>query len=269
MLIDAQCGERYALRYNTVSILSDSYPIADMHGNYDYGGNTVWYSTMGGEFYGNNLNLGSHQANLFQQRGGKALWFFNNINSTGSVSGGQVSEERADSESPLVIHPERVLMQHVQDTYVWGNKKNYSTNLNWAGYSYDACTGIPCNPNCLQSDNACYNGLGQLSIQPNKQYWVYSASFNGTSGMGCGTLANRPLACTTGVAYWATDQSCDNLTGMVGANVSTPIYGTLYKCTSTDTWTFYYTPLQYPHPLRAESASDTTPPAAPTGVAVS
>jgi len=40
---------------------------------------------------------------------------------------------------------------------------------------------------------------------------------------------------------------------MVGTNPSTPISGTLYKCTSANTWTAYYTPYTYPHPLRLES----------------
>lgn len=81
-----------------------------------------------------------------------------------------------------------------------------------------------------------------------------------TNGVRCGTLANIPETCTTGQAYWATNQSCTDMTGMVGVNPSTPISGSLYKCTSTDTWTESYTPLVYPHPLREESGGDTTAP---------
>ena len=58
-----------------------------------------------------------------------------------------------------------------------------------------------------------------------------TSPFNGTSGVGHGTLANRPTSCTTGVGYWATDQS------------------ELYLCTATNTWTASYTPYTYPHPL--------------------
>jgi len=84
--------------------------------------------------------------------------------------------------------------------------------------------------------------------------------------MGCGTPAARPATCTVGVGYWATNQSCSNLSGMVGANHTETISGTLYKCTATNTWTAYYIPYTYPHPLA--SAPDTTPPTAPTGLRI-
>lgn len=62
--------------------------------------------------------------------------------------------------------------------------------------------------------------------------------------MGFGTLARRPTTCPTnpenafgmgvaGVGYFATDSGPQ---------------GTLYTC-SANTWTVYYTPYTYPHPL--------------------
>jgi len=53
---------------------------------------------------------------------------------------------------------------------------------------------------------------------------------------------------------------------MVGADPSTPINGTLYKCTATNTWTAYYAPYAYPHPLQGEA--DTISPAVPNGLSV-
>lgn len=70
-----------------------------------------------------------------------------------------------------------------------------------------------------------------------------SSPFNGTVGTGWGTIARRPSTCTTGVGYWASDEGEWNSTNGSAAD------GRLYRCTSTDTWTVYYTPYTYPHPL--------------------
>lgn len=66
--------------------------------------------------------------------------------------------------------------------------------------------------------------------------------FNGASGIGIGTLANRPTTCTPHVGYWATDQGSWNQSGSGGQ-------GELFACSATNTWTLFYTPYTYPHPL--------------------
>lgn len=79
--------------------------------------------------------------------------------------------------------------------------------------------------------------------------------FNGTVGTGSGTLAQRPATCSvgtnphsgatvTGVAYWATDQGTWNQSGDGRGN------GVMYVCSAPNTWTEYFRPIQYPHPLR-------------------
>ena len=103
----------------------------------------------------------------------------------------------------------------------------------------------PCDP--TSTGNCDYNSF---QMKANREWYnAVSASaqssptspFNGTTGAGYGTLANRPTTCTTnatesgaGVGYFATD---------VGAQ------GTLYTCSATNTWATYYTPYTYPHPL--------------------
>src|SRR5215470_17916881 len=66
---------------------------------------------------------------------------------------------------------------------------------------------------------------------------------SGFVGMGHGTKARRPTACTTGVAYWATDEGNWNQSGNSFGQ------GNLYICTATNTWTLSYTPYTYPHPF--------------------
>lgn len=68
-----------------------------------------------------------------------------------------------------------------------------------------------------------------------------TSPFNGTTGTGYGTLANRPTTCTTGVGYWAIDQGTWNT---YNSNE-----GELYICTAANTWTMSYEPYTYPHPL--------------------
>jgi hypothetical protein len=80
------------------------------------------------------------------------------------------------------------------------------------------------------------------TLRENRDYYNQNDSFNGTSGVGVGLLADRPKTCTAGVAFWATDQ------GEWDSTHSGPD-GQLYVCTAPNTWTLYYKPFTYPHPL--------------------
>ncbi len=76
-----------------------------------------------------------------------------------------------------------------------------------------------------------FNNYDPTVLVQNHDYYQYKDSFNGTVGVGSGLLAQRPSTCTLNTAYWASD------------------HNTLYQCTATNTWTAYYTPYCYPHPL--------------------
>lgn len=139
--------------------------------------------------------------------------------------------------------------------YVWNNywsdtKAQISLTLE------DQGGGTPpsCSSNCdykkyhMVANREAFNAVS-ASAQTSS-----TSPFNGSSGMGFGSLSNRPANCTTssetaqgkgaaGVGYFATDQGSQ---------------GTLYTCSATNTWTVYYTPYTYPHPL--VSGSPAPPP---------
>ena len=120
----------------------------------------------------------------------------------------------------------------------------------------------------LGSDSACHVNNGESNndhnrLIANRDFYSgffeatqtsSTSPFNGSSGVGHGTLANRPTSCTTGVAYWASDQGSWNTSGNGFGQ------GVLYKCTSTNTWTTYYTPYTYPHPLDSSGTTYTWTP---------
>jgi hypothetical protein len=97
----------------------------------------------------------------------------------------------------------------------------------------------------IESDCAA----ARVHLQLNRDIYNGTASFNGTTGMGRGLLAARPATCTPMTGYFATDTN------------------TLYRCTSTNTWTGYYTPYRYPHPLQGSSPVS-SPPTPPTNLIV-
>jgi hypothetical protein len=112
--------------------------------------------------------------------------------------------------------------------------------------------------NALDGATASAFVSNNLNIQQGRDYYDYTAAFSGASGVGSGTLANRPSTCTTGVGYWATDQGSWNQSGSGGQ-------GELFVCTATNTWSLYYTPYAYPHPL-VQATGTLTPPTNVTAV---
>jgi len=73
------------------------------------------------------------------------------------------------------------------------------------------------------------------------------SSFTGAFGVGSGTLASKPATCATAVGWWATDQGSWNTSSNGFGN------GVFYVCSSTNTWTAFYVPYTYPHPLTQTS----------------
>ena len=158
---------------------------------------------------------------------------------------------------PCRRQPGRDVNGALQPMYIWNNKWSDTGGL----------LGMVVENPWGQSNPSVFD-----HIKPNRDYYnAVSAGpqtssvtpFNGTVGMGFGTLANRPPTCVTnpveaggGVGYFATNQGAQ---------------GTLYRCSAPNTWTAHYAPYTYPHPLQGGGTSSPPPtpaPAAPANVRV-
>lgn len=133
--------------------------------------------------------------------------------------------------------------------YIWNI--TYTPSSGYSG----TCSGQSCLvANSWLTDN--------LDLYQQFSAFANAGSFNGTIGVGQGSVTP-----TTAGAY----SGAPNCTAGPGGN--TPGVGwwdttnsTLYVCTATNTWTAYYTPFTYPHPLASGGVVPPPPPNAPTGL---
>lgn len=134
-----------------------------------------------------------------------------------------------NSSSPAPIFSEALM-----PGYFWNNTYNGSAPTVASNFNIS---------NSANNDPS--NIVSTYQIVNNRDFYNQVTSFTGAAGVGSGLLSARPSTCTTGVGYWATDTS------------------TLYQCGAGNTWTAYYTPYTYPHPL--QNSSTTVPPPPPPG----
>jgi hypothetical protein len=222
--VEAGAGGRYCFRRNVVNFSgTGGIQIMDMHGNTA----ASHASTMGGEIYDNVIYAPRSDSGgeLIQHRGGRLICYNNTLVCRNDYFTVHAREEARDSDNPPAFSPDGQ-PQHVSDSYYFNNKSG-TTLSNAAPIAigqYSIIETVNYNATPVQSPY-------RIVPQWNLDCWRQTTPFTGASGVGVGLLADRPATCTTGVGYWATDTN------------------TLYRATATNTWTAYYRPYAYPHPL--------------------
>jgi hypothetical protein len=270
LIVSGGGGNRYVGRYNTINLSvrapSQFAQAYDIHGNQD--NNPT--AGIGLEIYGNHRI--STSGNWLDQRGGQVFFFYNRWSGSSGTGALNVWEEYNDDAFSTASCPEGSLyprtaagncLQRVRDSYFWRNYGGMSgTTLSSTSSvqfdHYHRGNGILNNPLTMfenvewfRDNTIAFDG----TIAPVGSCGYYNGSACTKSGVGCGTLAqmNAITPPASGLGFWVTDQSCTDLTGMVGRNPTTPISGTLYRAEDDGQggyeWVAYYTPYIYPHPL--------------------
>lgn len=138
--------------------------------------------------------------------------------------------------------------QTLEPIYIWGNVGAIVSG--WGGNTIADQSG----GRVVVNRDYYYDSVAGAQVS-------LTSPFNGTAGMGWGTLVNRPVTCTPGVAYFATDQGAWNTSESNAHGVQlNGASGVLYKCVTANVWELYYQPYTYPHPLRGVIPPTQDPP---------
>jgi hypothetical protein len=249
--IESGQGGRMVVRYNTWNLSNCSQQEwIDIHGQQNWsGGSGGQTGTMVTEVYGNTCAPNCNGYRGINHRGGWGLFFNNTSTGSGGMSHDINQYDTGDSGgsgcNSQMPNGGGGYNGQITNTYGWNLSHNGSTKLLRPGPLGDGC-----------------------GVTQNNGYWVENSSCTSTTcaaGIGKGTTPPTGN-CTTGTGFWVAS------TPAVTTDRSVIQNSTFYKCTSTNTWSNYFKPYTYPHPLRSwtgGSSSATTPPPTPTNLVVS
>lgn len=280
---DGWGGGTIVWRYNaTTNCLITSHGVVHKGGpfNFEFYGNSMTATAGAGENFSDGYRLFHHQGsgeflsfnNTFTASSGKnasALAMTHYRSASPAAAGYNDPPGRCDGTKsidgnrslnttyfgyPCWRQPGRDGAGNLQPMYVWNNR--WSDTRSKIDINIENPWGAT-NPSVnthIANDRDYYNAVS-ASAQSS-----VTSPFNGTTGMGFGTLANRPTTCTTnpsenggGVGYFATDKGPQ---------------GTLYRCSATNIWSVQYTPYTYPHPMTIGDGGEKSSPSPPINLKI-
>ncbi|MFY9560030.1 MAG: hypothetical protein WAQ52_07340 [Terriglobales bacterium] len=225
-------GGRMVWRHNTVTGYDSGggSEVFDIHGEQGSGG---WTATS--EYYHNTVGVGASPFRWMNQRGGQALIMNNTVsraldfNFTELLGNGGfvcgISYPVSFNSSENSCSPAN------GTTCIRAQVTNSFYFNNLAG-------GSPQDPSFQNNGPYCGGQFESTFIQQNRDYWLPTY----------GLESALPGTCTAdGNTYYGTTDT-----------------DKIYKCTAANTWTLFYQPYTYPHPLRTNSQNA---PNAPTNLA--
>lgn len=228
-------GMGQVIRYNTLT--GDSQMYLDSHGNQT----SAIMSTQITEIYGNDFNATTNQDGV-DMRGGRVVCFWNKTQDAkirvreeffDGASGTTPANLCADAGPQVCL--DSCVCQKINHSYFFNNRKVSDSSIVHTFVEHDRYDNI--------------NANNPLELVEDREFWNFETAGSGTTGCGCGNAL--PGTCDgDNEGFWLTDQDCSTIAAAnIGANPATSIIGTLYRCTAVNTWTEWYTPYTYPHPL--------------------
>lgn len=166
---------------------------------------------------------------------------------TGATTINRYGYDEPAPSTHIVADADNPYNQDLEPSYLWNNfLKNGTTKI------YDG-TGNTGGLALIDfASDTC--GSGQSSsdfIVENREWYKQNDTFDGTTGVGIGARASRPATCTTGTAWWVSDQG----SAMTSTTTGLTVQGVLDICTGTNTWTNGSYQMSYPHSLATVTGS--------------